>query len=153
MSSQKRPVVSMANDPAPAEAFVQTLQQAIERSDADLFDSQFAADVLWGSPFGAVVEGYDTINSIHRQMFARAPAAVGGGTASRYTIEHAKLVAQDVAVAFVRRLRGESGGQPEPGRADAFDELALYVLVRREETWWLAAGQNVPDRRDVYTRT
>jgi hypothetical protein len=25
-----------------------------------------------------------------------------------------------------------------------FSEMALYVLVRREGHWWLAAGQNTP---------
>ena len=38
----------------------------------------------------------------------------------------------------------------QPGRADTFDELALFVLVRRDVTWWLAAGLHTPDRRDVY---
>jgi len=25
-----------------------------------------------------------------------------------------------------------------------FSEMALYVLIRREGTWWLAAGQDTP---------
>jgi hypothetical protein len=29
-----------------------------------------------------------------------------------------------------------------------FDELALFVLVRRDDTWWLAAGLHTPDRRE-----
>jgi hypothetical protein len=28
----------------------------------------------------------------------------------------------------------------------------LLVLVRRDGDWWLAAGQHVPDRRDVYAQ-
>lgn len=27
-----------------------------------------------------------------------------------------------------------------------FSEIALYVLVKRNGTWWLAAGQNTPVR-------
>ncbi|WP_238981380.1 hypothetical protein [Williamsia herbipolensis] len=26
----------------------------------------------------------------------------------------------------------------------AFSEMAMYVLVRRDGMWWLAAGQNTP---------
>jgi hypothetical protein len=55
-----------------------------------------------------------------------------------------------VAVAYVHRVSLAERGDDEPGRADAFDELALFVLVRRDGTWWLAAGLHTPDRRDVY---
>ena len=37
--------------------------------------------------------------------------------------------------------------QSKPG---SFDELALLVLVKRDDQWWLTAAQHVPDRRDVY---
>ena len=36
----------------------------------------------------------------------------------------------------------------QPGRADAFDELALFVLVRRGGSWWLATGLHTPDQRE-----
>jgi hypothetical protein len=79
--------------------------------------------------------------------------AGGQGDGSRYEIEHARLVAEGTAIADVRRFslaeRGERG-EEQPGRADAFDELALFVLVRRDGAWWLAAGLHTPDRRDVY---
>lgn len=32
----------------------------------------------------------------------------------------------------------------------SFDELALLVLVKKDDEWWLAAAQHVPDRRGVY---
>lgn len=70
---------------------------------------------------------------------------------SRCTIEHTRRLADDVAPAFVRRQSECTGGTVEPGGADSFDELALFVPVRRDGRWWLAAGQhNVPDRREVY---
>jgi uncharacterized protein (TIGR02246 family) len=134
------------------EEFVAGLQAAIDASDADIFNRAFAGDVLWGSPFGAIASGYDEIHSIHSQMLAASKArpdqAQGGG--SRYEIEHARLVADDVAIAYVRRLSLAERTDELPGRADAFDELALFVLVRRDGTWWLAAGLHTPDRRDVY---
>jgi uncharacterized protein (TIGR02246 family) len=149
----ERPVIALENGASAVEEFVGGLQAAIDASDAGLFNRAFARDVLWGSPFGAIVEGYDEIHSIHAHMFAAAGArpsqSHGGG--SRYQIEHARLVAEDVALAFVRRLAlAETVVEAQPGRADAFDELALFVLVRRGGAWWLAAGLHTPDRRDVY---
>lgn len=47
---------------------------AIDASDAELFNRAFARDVLWRSPFGAVVGGYDEIHSIHLKMIAAASA-------------------------------------------------------------------------------
>jgi uncharacterized protein (TIGR02246 family) len=149
MQSSTRPTLALNRDREPIDVFVQELQDAIDSSDADLFNKRFAADVLWGSPFGAVVDGYEQIHAIHTRMFASVPASKG---ASRYVVEHARFVAEDVAIAYVRRLATtHRSSVPEPGNPGSFDELALFVLVQRDGTWWLAAGQHVPDRRDVYT--
>jgi hypothetical protein len=85
-------------------------------------------------------------------MFANASArqARGEGGGSRYQIEHARLVAEGVAIAYVRRSSLAERGEEQPGQTDAFDELALFVLVRRDGAWWLAAGLHTPDRRDAY---
>jgi hypothetical protein len=87
-----------------------------------------------------------------RGCFAAASArqAQGEGGGSRYEIEHARLIADDVTIAYVRRTSLAERGEEQPGRPDAFDELALFVLVRRDDDWWLAAGLHTPDRRDVY---
>jgi len=34
----------------------------------------------------------------------------------------------------------------EPVKTHSEPELALYVLARRDGTWWLAAAQNTPIR-------
>jgi hypothetical protein len=67
------------------------------------------------------------------------------------TLRSARRIVDDVAIAYVRRhsLTSERT-EPRPGRPEGFDELALFVLVRREDKWWLAAGLHTPDRRDVY---
>jgi uncharacterized protein (TIGR02246 family) len=146
----ERPVLALGHGIEAVEPFVAGLQTAIDSADPDLFNHAFAQDVLWGSPFGAVIDGYDEIHSIHTRMFAAARARHPTGSGSRYEIEHARLVAADVAIAYVRRLAlGDHAGE-QVGRADSFDELALFVLVHRRGTWWLAAGLHTPDRRDVY---
>jgi hypothetical protein len=152
----ERPTLALADGEGNAAAgrFVDGLQRAIDAWDADEFNRRFATDVLWGSPFGAIVAGYEQIHEIHGQMFDAARARHDGGdgppASSRYEIETTRLIAEDVVIAYVRRLSSERHGDERPGRTDAFDELALFVLVRRDDEWWLAAGLHTPDRRDVY---
>jgi len=52
-----------------------------------------------------------------------------------------------VAIAQIRRTALSQHGQPVEPSGDLtgpFSETALYVLVRRGGTWWVAAGQNTP---------
>ncbi|WP_067682259.1 DUF4440 domain-containing protein [Nocardia miyunensis] len=127
------------NDPA-ADATAQavaadlaaTLRQAGETRDADRYDDWFAADVLWGSPFGALVVGHDRINAIHRRMMGLTKPVA---PASRFEVVVASSPAPGVIVTQIRRQAVEPG---------AFSEVALYVLVERDGRWWLAAAQNTP---------
>jgi uncharacterized protein (TIGR02246 family) len=136
-----RPVVALSGDPGPLLALVDELQAGADALDAVRFNAPCAADVLWGSPFGAIVEGYEALHAIHTKMFAAASRE----RHSHYEVEHVRFLADDVAVAYVRRTStGDSA-------AETFDELALFVFVRRDGGWWLAAGQHTPDRRDVYS--
>jgi hypothetical protein len=69
-----------------------------------------------------------------------------GGPPSRYEIVRILVPTPDVAVAQVRRVALDVAGRPLVPPFDAtggpFSEMALYVLVRRGDDWWLAAGQN-----------
>ncbi|MFD6108471.1 DUF4440 domain-containing protein [Nocardia salmonicida] len=108
------------------------LQRALETGDADLYDNSFAADVLWGTPFGALVIGHSQLNAIHRGMMqpANSPAP-----ASRFEVVVAASPAPGLVVTQIRRQAVDPGG---------FSEVALYVLVEREGKWWLSAAQNTP---------
>jgi uncharacterized protein (TIGR02246 family) len=126
-------------------AFVSELQQGWDQRDAAISNRHFAADVAWGSPYGATVHGYDQLHAIHTRLKRQGT----GGAASRYEIVHAFAVSDDVIVAHVARYALDSEGQPiEPSSqaTGTFSEMALYVLVHRDGTWWLAAGQNTPIR-------
>ena len=130
---------------AGAQRIVGELQAGLDSADAERFNRSFADDVLWGSPYGATVEGYDTLHAIHRRLHAQ-----GEASRSRYEIVRVRTPAPDVALAHVRRLALDSDGEPIPSRtgAERYSELALYVLVRRSGRWWLAAGQNAIVRED-----
>jgi uncharacterized protein (TIGR02246 family) len=125
--------------------FVAGLQAGMETADAKTYNAQFGDDVMWGSPYGATVNGYDTLHSIHREMIGRGVAVAG--PRSRYETVHVMAPTPDVAIAHVRRVALTADGEQIPiDDASVFSEMAIYVLVRRDGGWWLAAGQNTPIR-------
>jgi uncharacterized protein (TIGR02246 family) len=151
-SSRPRPRLHQperdATTRAVVEELIDGLQRGLDEGDADGYDAAFAADVLWGTPYGRTVAGFDVLNGIHRMMMTAPPAIP-----SRY--EHVQSVrpAEDVIIAHVRRtLLDGPGGTAGSGNARgtdasaAFSEMAMYVLVRRGEHWWLTGGQNTPIR-------
>jgi uncharacterized protein (TIGR02246 family) len=127
------------------DAFVSGLQAGYDQRDAEVLNRQFAADVIWGTPYGALVAGYDQLHPIHVR-FQQQPRR---GPAFRYARRHVLRVSDDVIVAHIARLALGPDGEPLPPTDDRdapFSEMAMYVLVRRDGQWWLAAGQNTPLR-------
>jgi uncharacterized protein (TIGR02246 family) len=146
--SEDRPALSddqdrLAEARLAVDAFVAELQAGVDGRDADVFNAHFADDVLWGTPFGDTVLGYDTLHDVHRRMLPRHV----GGASSRYETVRVSAPAPDVAVAQVRRVAMGEDGTPvadtDPG---TFSEMTTFVLVRRSGQWWLAAGQHTPIR-------
>jgi PPOX class F420-dependent enzyme/OxyR family protein/uncharacterized protein (TIGR02246 family) len=136
--ASREAIVAVAN-------LVEELQAGLDEHDADVYNRHFAADVLWGSPFGATVHGYEQLHAIHVRLQEQGT----GGPSSRYEIVRVLVPTPDVAIAHVRRVALDSHSQrlePTSTTTAAFSEVALYVLVRRGGTWWLAAGQNTPIR-------
>jgi uncharacterized protein (TIGR02246 family) len=106
------------------------LQRGFDTGDADIYDGMFAGDVLWGTPKGLVLEGHNVLNPIHHRMMNGVPVT----PASRFELAQIMLPAPGVAVAQIRRTALNGG----------FSEMALYVLIKQDGQWWLAAGQNTP---------
>jgi uncharacterized protein (TIGR02246 family) len=130
---------------AVAQAFAAGLQAGHDQRDANVLNHQFAADVIWGGPYGAVVEGYERLHPIHVR-FQQQPAT---GVEFHYRVRHVLAVSEDVIVAHIARLAFSPNGKPLAPSFDPdqpFSEMAMYVLVRRNGHWWLAAGQNTPMR-------
>ena len=121
--------------------FVAELQAGIDSGDAETYNAHFGDDVAWGSPYGATVVGFDTLHTIHRQMFERGVAVTG--PSSRYETAHVAAPAPDVAIAHVRRVAVGEDAQPIAIDDETVSsEMAMYVLVRRDGHWWQAGGQN-----------
>jgi uncharacterized protein (TIGR02246 family) len=142
-----RPRLSIAREDTTqiVEAFVEGLQTGHDRRDADTLNHQFAADIVWGSPYGAVVNGYDQLHPIHVR-FQQQP---WGGPPVHYEVRHVMRVSDDAIVAHIARVVVTPTGEavaPSHDPSQPFSEMAMYVLVRRNGKWWLAAGQNTPIR-------
>lgn len=110
--------------------FAAGLQAGLDSADADTYDQSFAADVMWGSPRGAVLADFDELIAAHRRLMG-----AGAAPASRFEVVRVLAPAPGVAIAHIRRQALEDGG---------FSEMASYVLVERDGRWWLAAAQNTP---------
>lgn len=121
---QREAEVAVAN-------LVAELQEGLDSHDSDLYNRSFAGDVIWGGPYGATVTGFDALHAIHQRL--QSP---NSGKRSSYEIVQVMAPAQDVAVAHVRRRALVVDDPAE------FSEMALYVLIKRDGRWWLAAGQN-----------
>jgi uncharacterized protein (TIGR02246 family) len=142
-----RPDVGVVNTEAAAvaQAFAAGLQAGHDRRDAEMLNAQFAADVIWGSPYGALVDGYERLHPIHVR-FQQHPK---GPVDFHYQVRHVLAVSDEVIVAHIARVATAPDGKPLPPSFDPeqpFSEMAMYVLVRRDGHWWLAAGQNTPMR-------
>lgn len=118
---------------AAVDQLVADLQAGLDGADADRYDARFAADVLWGSPYGATLTGTDDLLPVHRSLMAARSAPP-----SRFEVVELRAPLPGIAIAHVRRQALDETGE-------GFSEMALYVLVERERgRWWLAAGQNTP---------
>jgi uncharacterized protein (TIGR02246 family) len=111
--TQPRPTLN-ADDNAVKEAsdavarLVAALQTGWDQHDADISDRHLAADVAWGSPYGATVHGYEQLHAIHVKLQEQSK----GGSSSRFEVERVLVPAPGVAVAHVRRVALKPNGQP-----------------------------------------
>lgn len=121
---------------------IATLERAVNTSDGDLFDSVLSEDVIWGSPKGQIVLGLDQLNPIHRRLAANSRQF---GHSSRFILEALGFIGPEMACATVRRTGLDEHGLPlHPSQGSIVQELALYVLVRRCDRWWIVSAQNTP---------
>lgn len=114
---------------------VKRLQNGLDAADADVYDATFAADILWGTPKGKVVDGVGELLPIHRRLMAENAAP-----ASTFELASWRCPAPGVAVAQIRRRAHQ---------ATEFAEVAVYTLIQRDQRWWVAAAQNTPILEDV----
>jgi hypothetical protein len=108
-----RPTVSIPSlVPSAAAAvasLIASLQAGWNSASADVFDSRFAADIIWGSPYGQAIAGFQQLNDIHRSIMA-----TGKLPASRYEVVKVLAPAVGVVITHVsRRTFAKEQGEVE----------------------------------------
>lgn len=130
MTTRPRLHRSHSESEVAVQRLIDHLQRGFDTGDADVYDGMFAKDVLWGTPKGLALEGFDVLNPIHHQMMQGTPVK----PASRFELAQLVAPAPGVVVAQIRRTALNGG----------FSEMAMYVLIKQHDQWWLAAAQNTP---------
>jgi uncharacterized protein (TIGR02246 family) len=123
------------DDIAAIHAVIADVELGYNTKDAVPAVEHFGADALVVNAAGAVVEGWDAIEEAHREGFA---GFLKDGFV-RYEVGPVTFVRPDVAIALKQARATEEDGTPidvDPAMR------ALYVLVRQDGRWWIAARGN-----------
>jgi uncharacterized protein (TIGR02246 family) len=122
-------------DLAAIHRFVQVVENTQWQRNADAFLALFAPDAVWTNPVGRRLTGLAAISDFTRKGLAMSPPDVF----AIYEAEHIIFLGDDVAVVNVRSRAVRADRTPIPGEPDG---AKLYVLVRHNKDWLLAAGHN-----------
>ena len=123
-----------AADRSAVETIVTRLEAAWNAMDGDAFAAPFASDADFVNIRGEHFRGRDAIAGGHTAIFR----SIYAGSANRYTLESARLVRPDVALAHVHAVLDSPQG-PLKGRHGALFSL---VLTREPGGWKIAAFHN-----------
>jgi len=121
-------------DRAGVEKIVRQLEAGWNALDGDAFAAPFADDADFVNIRAEYFRGRDVIAAGHAHIFR----TVYAGSTNRYTLESARLLRPDVALAHVHAVLETPQG-PLKGRHEARFSL---VLTREPDGWEIAAFHN-----------
>lgn len=111
------------------------MESAFNQHDADALDRHFTQDSTWVNVMGEMLSGWEQINNAHKVVL-KGPLL---HSYAKYFVEKLVFLRQDVAIAHIRQYPATSKGELiEDGQGS----LAIYVMVKDQDTWLLVAGQN-----------
>lgn len=123
------------SDLAAIRRFVQVVENAQWQRNADAFLALFAPDAVWTNPVGRRLTGIEEISDFTRKGLSMSHMDVF----ATYEVEHVTFLGDDAAAVNVRSRAVRADRSPIPGEPDG---AKLYVLVRHNKDWLLAAGHN-----------
>ncbi|WNZ25830.1 SgcJ/EcaC family oxidoreductase [Leptolyngbya sp. NK1-12] len=129
---EKSPLHNSPSDTEEINQFIATLEDALNNHDADAYNHYFTNDISWGSPNGVLLQGLEPLHTVHKNFLEGSLR----NSTFRYTIHNVKRLTPDTAYAHVQLVRTNANAEVES------DELCLYVLIRKQEAWWVCAGHN-----------
>jgi uncharacterized protein (TIGR02246 family) len=124
-----------AADVAAIAGVIADVERGFNTKDAELSVAHFAPDATAVGVRGELVAGLDELLAAHRTGYAGPLRDLY----ARYELDDVRFVRPDVALAYKRATATTSAGEPlDVGHA----MIALYVLVRDDGRWRIAARQN-----------
>ncbi|MDE9365493.1 SgcJ/EcaC family oxidoreductase [Luteipulveratus sp. YIM 133132] len=118
-------------------AVVATVERTQRAELVDEFVDLFTADAIWTTATGVRLIGRDAIAEFTGRVLPGAMTDLQGTT---YEVTHVAFLRPDIAAVQVRQTYADADGAPV---ADAVG-APLYVMVKDDERWLLAACQNTP---------
>ncbi|MET8678601.1 SgcJ/EcaC family oxidoreductase [Streptomyces sp. NPDC004647] len=106
------------------------LESAFADHDAARFDARFTADVVFTAVNGTRFVGWEELHTYHRERLV----GHAEGIKTWYEIENITFPTPEVAVVVFR--------QPIVIADHKRSNVGTWVLVKKDESWWIAAGQN-----------
>lgn len=111
------------------------IEAAFNQHDADELVLHFTQNAIWVNVVGVQLSGWKQINETHK-VILEGPLR---NSYARYTVDSIIFVRPDVATVHIRQYPTTSEGKIiENGQGS----LAIYVMVKEQGTWMVAAGQN-----------
>ncbi|TLF78711.1 SgcJ/EcaC family oxidoreductase [Nocardia cyriacigeorgica] len=129
--------VDHAADREAIEAIISTVETAYNTNDAELMVRDLAANAVVGNAVGVLQRGREAVLEASR-------AGLAGFLKDeyvRYEVTDIGFLRPDVAIAHKAARAVTAEGEPidiDPAM------IALYVLVKQDGRWWVAARQNTP---------
>jgi len=134
--------MSLSTDPGPADDLkaihdVVASIQRTQRSEAvEGFLQLFDERAIWTTGGGVRLVGLPAIRAFTQRVLPGAMKDLQGTT---YRVTHVELLRRDVAAVQVAQTYADNDGVPLSENAEA---VPLYVMVKNDGRWLLAASQN-----------
>lgn len=122
-------------DIAAIEQLIADVQRGYNTNDAELMVSGFTANAVAGNAVGTLISGYDALLDSGR----RGLAGFLKNEYVRYDVTGITFLRPDIALAH-KAARATTPDGELIDRSPAM--VALYVLVKEGDQWWVAARQN-----------
>lgn len=114
---------------------ISKMESAFNQHDADALNRHFTQNATWVNVMGEMLSGWEQINNAHKIVLT-GPLL---HSYAKYFVEKLVFIRQDVAIVHIRQYPATLKGELiEDGQGS----LAVYVMVKEQNTWLLAAGQN-----------
>jgi uncharacterized protein (TIGR02246 family) len=124
----------MTPDVQAIQGILKQLEKAWNSGDSEAFAAPFAVDANFIHIFGGQLDGRESIEASHRQIFD----SIYRGSTAEFKLRNVRFVGPDVAIVFCfAHLKfGQGSGTQE------IDTRPTFTMTREHGSWQIVAFQN-----------